>query len=51
MTKQNKNLVEDFVRSKKNISLRKKLLKEKSVFRQRVSDNWIMKVFLLLGWL
>ena len=51
MTEQNKNLVEDFVGSKRNISLRKKLLKERSVFRQRVSDNWIMKIFLLLGWL
>ena len=51
MTEQNKKLVEDFVGTKQKISLRKKLLKERRLFRQRVSDNWIMKVFLMLGWL
>lgn len=45
----NKNLLEQFIQSKQKISLRKKLLIEGDIFRQRVSDNWIMKLFLLLG--
>lgn len=49
MTEKNKNLLGQFIQSKQKISLRKKLLVEGSIFRQRMSDDWIMKLFLLLG--
>ncbi len=51
MPEENKSLIEQFIKSKKKISLRRKIVVEGKIFRQRMSDDWIMKLFLLLGWL
>lgn len=50
MPKEKKQLAEEFVQGKRNRKLRWKLARSGTVFRQRKSDDWIMKCFLLLGW-
>lgn len=44
-----KELAEELVQAKKNCRIRRKLVKEGKVFRQRKSDDVIMKILLLLG--
>lgn len=45
----NRALAEELVQAKKDKKIRRKLVKEGKVFRQRKSDDGIMKVLLLLG--
>ena len=49
MPEEKKRLAEELVKAKKNRKIRRKLVKEGKVFRQRRSDDGIMKILLLLG--
>lgn len=49
MSKEKKTLAEELVQIKKDKKIRSKLVREGKVFRQRESDDGIMKVLLLLG--
>jgi len=49
MSKEKKELAEELVHAKKDRKIRRKLVRDGKVFRQRKSDDGIMKVLLLLG--
>ncbi len=44
-----KKLAEEVVQIKKDRKIRRKLWTEGAIFRQKKSDNWIMKILLLFG--
>lgn len=48
MPKEKRELTERLVQAKKNKTVRKKLLQEKSVFRQRKSDDWIFRCLIVM---
>lgn len=49
MPVEKRELAEELVRARKDKATRRKLLKERKIFRQRRSDDGIMKVLLLFG--
>lgn len=49
MPEDKKELAEELVQAKKKRRVRRKLVKEHKVFRQRKSDDFIMRVLLVLG--
>lgn len=49
MLAEKKKLAEEVVQIKKDRKIRRKLWTEGAIFRQKKSDNWIMKILLLFG--
>ena len=49
LPKEKKELLQAFIQAKNQVNIRKKLFKETMIFRQRKSDDYIMKVLLLAG--
>lgn len=49
LPKEEKKLLQEFIETKSKVRVRVKLLKEKVIFRQRKSDNWMIKILLCMG--